>query len=153
MTLNANIQPFYPQCQGLSLAALHPSKRQLHGPQGGWRLEPAQPRCMEKELGRTAKHPSPPICSLVEWGGIQEVWSGSTHISKVSIAVPPWLFLGSSMWVTAMVATKLCRPQEELGAGSSHASNWQTSKPLWYIEQEKKKIKPFNRKINYFWAG
>lgn len=74
---------------------------------------------MERELGMIAKHPSPPTCSLVEWGGIQEVWSGSTHISKVSIAVLPWLFLDSSVWIRAMATIQLCRPQEVLGAGSS----------------------------------
>lgn len=124
VTSNANIQPFYPQCQGLSLAALHPSKRQLHGPQGEWRLEPAQPSCMERELGLTAKHPSSPICSLVGRGGIQEVWSGSTPISKVSIAVLPWLLLGSLVWIIAMAAI------EALQASGGPGLMLVTGKPL-----------------------
>lgn len=78
---------------------------------GGW----SQPSLDAwRELGMTAKHPHPPICSLVEWGGIQEVWSGSTHISKVSTAVLSWLFLGSLVWTIAMAAMELCRPPEVL---------------------------------------
>lgn len=57
---------------------------------------------MERELGMTAKHPPLPFAAWLSGGGIQEVWSGSTHISKVNTAILPWLFLGSLVWTIAM---------------------------------------------------
>lgn len=86
MASDANIQLYNPQCQGLSLAVLHPSKTQLPGPQGGWRLEPAQLRCIEKELAMIANHPPPPVCSLASGLGFRRCGLAPLT-SKLSIAV------------------------------------------------------------------